>query len=94
MCIELTTKAHGIGGLVAWSGTDGPFSSPHLVSDPRYGRLDGLELLLESARSLNGQPLAGADIGLLNPLQLGDDITTVHHVLLRVPLLVMGRVCA
>jgi hypothetical protein len=72
-------QAHGIGGLVAWSGTDGPFSSPHLVSDPRYGRLHGLDLLLKSGRSPTGEPLRGADLGMVNPLQLGADIMTVHH---------------
>src|SRR5438552_2696372 len=70
-----------------WTGSS-PLSPAHLVSDPRYGELDGLELLLESARSPSGEPHHGVDLGLLNPLQLAADVMTVHRL---VPLL--GREC-
>ena len=70
-----------------WTGSS-PLSSAHLVSDTRYGELDGLELLLESARSPSGEPHHGADLGLLNPLQLSADVMTVHRL---VPLLVHGK---
>jgi hypothetical protein len=51
----------------------GLLASASRLGSPQYRQLDGLELLLESTRSPNGEPLRGADLGLLNPGQLGAD---------------------
>src|SRR5712675_870147 len=56
---------------------------PDVVSDSGYGRLHGMELLREADRAQAGEAFAGADVSVMDKLQLGFDIVTVVHLLLR-----------